>query len=60
MRVRAIAHGYAGKDGHAFRNPGDEFEIDDEQAKVSLAKPGGTWFEPVKEPKRGRQDDALA
>lgn len=52
MLVRALQVGYAGKGGHALREPGDVFEIDDEQAKVSLAKPGGTWFEAVEEPKR--------
>jgi hypothetical protein len=62
MLVRALQEGYAGKGGHALRQPGDVFEIEDEIAKVSLAKPGGTWFEPVEEPKarRGKQEDALA
>lgn len=56
MLVRALAVGYAGKGGHALRQPGDVFEIDDDQAKVSLAKPGGTWFEVVEEPKpQGKQ-----
>lgn len=52
MKVRATALGYAGKDGHALRQPGDVFEIDDAQAKQSLSRPGGTWFEPVEEPKK--------
>lgn len=51
MLVRAKAAGYAGKGGHALRQPGDVFEVEDESAKVSLAKPGGTWFEPVEEKK---------
>ncbi|SPA25878.1 conserved hypothetical protein [Cupriavidus taiwanensis] len=54
MLVRAIQQGYAGKGGHQLREPGDVFEIEDEVAKVSLAKPGGTWFEAVEADKPGR------
>lgn len=54
MLVRAIQQGYAGKGGHQLREPGDVFEIEDEVAKVSLAKPGGTWFEPVEADKPQR------
>lgn len=43
MLVRATAVGYAGKNGHALRQPGDVFEVED-GAKA-------TWFEPVEEPK---------
>lgn len=53
MQVRATAVGYAGKDGHALRQPGDVFEIED-GAK-------GSWFTPVKKEGRGRtaaQDDS--
>lgn len=58
MLVRAIEMGYAGKDGHAIRHPGDVFEIEDEIAKVSLAKKGGTWFEPVESDKPKRPGKA--
>jgi len=62
MLVRAIAQGYAGKGGHALRQPGDVFEIEDDLAKIGLSRPGGTWFEPVESEKPGRKpkDDALA
>ncbi len=49
MLVRATQMGYAGKDGHALRQPGEIFEIEDELV------PGSTWLEPVDKPKRGRQ-----
>ncbi|WP_137924651.1 hypothetical protein [Cupriavidus sp. 2SB] len=52
MLVRALKQGYAGKGGHQLREPGDEFEIEDDVAKVSLER-GDTWFEPVKEEKPG-------
>lgn len=29
MKVRALQPGYAGKDGHQYRNPGDVFEVED-------------------------------
>lgn len=51
MRVIAIATGYGGLGGHQLREPGDVFEIEDEIAKVSLARPGGTWFKPFKDDK---------
>ena len=54
MRVIATATGYGGKDGHQLREPGDVFEIEDEVAKVSLARSGGTWFKPVEDEKPGR------
>lgn len=43
MRVIAIAQGYGGKDKHAIREPGEQFEVPD-GAKAS-------WYEPVDEPK---------
>lgn len=61
MLVRAIEMGYAGKDGHALQQPGDVFEIEDELAKVALARPQGTWFVPVEaeKGKRGKVEDTL-
>ena len=66
MLVRAIKQGYAGKNGHLFREPGDVFEIEDDVAKVSLAR-GDTWFEPVNDGKpakpenrRSRNDSELS
>lgn len=48
MQVRAIALGYGGPtNGHALRQPGEVFEMDDEIAKKSLARKEGTWFEAV-------------
>lgn len=41
MRVIAIAQGYGGKDKHAIREPGEQFEVPD-GAKAS-------WYEPVDE-----------
>ncbi|MBN9642936.1 MAG: hypothetical protein J0I68_30705 [Achromobacter sp.] len=41
MRVIAIAQGYGGKDKHALREPGDQFEVPD-GSKAS-------WYEPVEE-----------
>lgn len=66
MRVRALEAGYAGKIGadgvpdYALRAAGEVFEIDDEIAKVGLARKGGTWFEPVEEPKgKAKKEDPL-
>lgn len=64
MLVRALKQGYAGKDGHQWREPGDVFEIEDDIANVSL-KRGETWFEPVKDDKskpvaKGKADNDLA
>lgn len=50
MLVRALKQGYAGKDGHQWREPGDVFEMEDDVAKKSLDR-GDTWFEPVKDEK---------
>lgn len=64
MQVRAIALGYGGRAGdHALRQIGEVFEMDDAVAKVALARPGGTWFEPVeidRPARRAAKDDALA
>ena len=68
MRVRAKEAGYAGTIGadgvpdYALRAAGDVFEIDDEIAKAGLARAGGTWFEPLDEPKakgKTNKDDPL-
>ncbi|MDE4917777.1 hypothetical protein ACUXAV_005121 [Cupriavidus metallidurans] len=64
MLVRALKQGYAGKDGHQWREPGDVFEIEDDIANVSL-KRGDTWFEPVKDDRakpaaKGKADNDLA
>lgn len=56
MLVRAIATGYAGKNGHALREPGDTFEIEDEIAAVALKRQGGTWFVPVEPEKKGKKE----
>ncbi|ANA34302.1 hypothetical protein [Ralstonia mannitolilytica] len=43
MRVIATAPGYGGKNGqHQLREPGDEFEVEDDAAKAS-------WYVPVEE-----------
>ncbi|WP_156173927.1 MULTISPECIES: hypothetical protein [Cupriavidus] len=55
MLVRATAQGYAGKDGHQLREPGDVFEVED-GAKA-------TWFVPVEKDekqqatRRGKAED---
>lgn len=41
MKVIATAVGYAGKDGHQLRQPGDVFEVP-EGSKAS-------WFKPVED-----------
>ncbi|WP_088158076.1 hypothetical protein [Achromobacter xylosoxidans] len=41
MRVIAIAQGYGGKEKHAIREPGEQFEVPD-GVKAS-------WYEPVEE-----------
>lgn len=48
MRVIATAPGYGGKNGqHQLREPGEEFEVEDDATKAS-------WYEPVKEQKAGK------
>lgn len=41
MRVIAIAQGYGGKDKHALREPGDQFEVPDGDT--------ASWYEPIEE-----------
>lgn len=45
MKVIATAVGYAGKDGHQLRQPGDVFEMP-EGSKAS-------WFKPVDDDEQG-------
>ncbi|MGE8659112.1 MAG: hypothetical protein ACN6O8_20400 [Achromobacter sp.] len=46
MKVIATALGYAGKDGHQLRQPGDIFEVADGET--------ASWFKPVED----HSDDA--
>lgn len=45
MKVIATAVGYAGKDGHQLRQPGDVFEVPDGSK--------ATWFKSVEDDEQG-------
>ncbi|CAB3624678.1 hypothetical protein [Achromobacter pestifer] len=47
MKVIATAVGYAGKDGHQLRQPGDVFEVPDGSK--------ATWFNPVDDDAGGQE-----